>query len=130
MQLKKVVTLMLAAFWLLAVNHCKLEEIPWLSFLTCCDHEESSKGPHHDDDCETDGCATVEEGLYKSEDSTPLLPAPLFVAALISPLPSLEEFNPSPGRSYLLTAASPELSRTWHFSFRAAAPPRAPSLIS
>ena len=126
----RVLTVVLAGFWLVAVNHCKLEEVPWLSFLGCCTHEDAPSGSHHEDDCETDGCATVEEGLYKTEEARTLVPSPSFFAAVIHLIPLLDEPRPSLGRSFLLTAASPELSRTWHFTFRAASPPRAPSLIA
>ena len=121
-------TLTLAAFWLVAINHCTLEQIPGLSFLGCCDHEDAA--PHQDNDCDTDGCAAVEDGLYKSEETQPGISVPVFVLA-VSLVPSLDEHAQSlftlPDFSAL---ASPELAVTWQFFFRAAAPPRAPSLVS
>ena len=121
-------TLTLAAFWLLATNHCKLEQIPGLSFLVCCDHEDAP--PHQDNDCDTDGCAAVEGGFYKLEDSPPSVPAPVFIW-VVSPVPALDEYaRPAFARSNFSTVAPRELSVMWQFSFRAAAPPRAPSLAS
>ena len=121
-------TLTLAAFWLLAINHCKLEQIPGLSFLVCCDHEDAA--PHQDNDCDTDGCAAVEEGFYKLEDSPPSVPAPVFIP-MVSPVPALDgHARLRFARSDFSTTAPPELPVTWQFSFRAAAPPRAPSLVS
>ena len=73
-------TVMLMAFWLLAINHCKLEQIPGLSFLVCCDHEDAA--PHQDNDCDTDGCAAVEDGLYKPEETQPGISVPVFVLAV------------------------------------------------
>ncbi len=121
-------TLALAAFWLLAINHCKLEQIPVLSFLVCGDHDDAA--PHQDNDCDTDGCATVEDGLYKTEETQPGISAPVFLLAA-SLVPTLEDCAHVPfAHADFSTVASPELPVTWQFSFRAAAPPRAPSLLS
>lgn len=121
-------TLTLAAFWLLAINHCKLEQIPGLSFLVCCDHADAA--PHQDNDCDTDGCSAVEGGLYKSEETQPGISMPVFGLA-VSLVPSLDEHAQALfSLPHFSALASPELAVTWQFSFRAAAPPRAPSLVS
>jgi len=126
--LKTIATFGLLSLWLSATNHCKLEEIPGLSFLACCDH---SAAPHQDSDCDTDGCAQVEDGLYKTEDSNVAAQAPLLVltvcldeiiAETLAALPPL--------RANFSTVALPELPVTWQFSFRTALPPRAPSFAS
>ena len=126
--LKTVLPLALVAFWLPATLHCQLEELPGLQFLACCDHE--TKSPHQDDDCRTDSCAMVEDGLYKTNEST---------GSVVSSAVQLMEgfaFAPSTatqsaGRHILRATDIPaELPATWQFSQRTALPPRAPSLVS
>jgi hypothetical protein len=125
-RLKTMITLAVLALWLPATNHCRLELIPALEFLACCVHENAA--PHEDKDCETDGCATVEEGFYKSDDLriTPVAPDFLLSAHALT----LAVASSHPFYTALPTTAPPELSKVWQFSFRAAAPPRAPSLLS
>ena len=120
--------LTMVAIWLPATNHCRLEQIPGLAFLTCCDHEESD--PHQDNDCETDNCAAVEQGLYKTEDCQITVAAPicdkLLLASSIIPNPREESrFLPE-----FLAASRLALPAPWQFTLRAAAPPRAPSFAS
>jgi len=125
---KTVLVVLLALIWAVASNHCKLEEIPGLQFLACCDHEGAA--PHQDDDCETDGCATFENQLYKSENAQLSVAAPtLLFAAFLSP--PWAELSPPPAVSHVLPDAAPAvLPRIWQFSYRTALPPRAPSLLS
>ena len=121
-------TVTLAAFWLLAINHCKLEQIPGLSFLSCCEQDEGA--PAKDKDCETDGCAAVESGFYKTEDGQLSVSAPsLVLLTFWLPLPSVQ-LLPASTSHVKLEATPPELPVTWQFSHRAAAPPRAPTLVS
>lgn len=124
--LKSLVALAVLAVWLPASNHCRLEVLPLLEFLACCPHEESA--PHEDADCETDGCETVENGFYKTEDA-PHAPAAPEQTHLADALPAVVAPAEFPA-TVLAGPAPPELSRVWQFSFRAAAPPRAPSLAS
>lgn len=130
-RLKTLIALAVLALWLPATNHCRLELIPALQqFLTCCVHEDSS-APHEDSDCETDNCEAVEHGLYKTEKSQVTAPAPLLL--LVVDVPELAPAERTVARPVDLArpaAPPPELSRVWQFSFRAAAPPRAPSLLS
>jgi hypothetical protein len=126
-QLKLLAVSALLTFWLAASNHCRLEMIPGLGFLACCEGEGL---PAQDKDCETDGCAAVEDSFYKSGDSQPSLSA-LVIALAVWLLPSTEEgAQPGPDRSSFSALAPPELPVTWQFTFRAAAPPRAPSFVS
>ena len=118
----------MVAIWLPATNHCRLEQVPGLAFLICCEHDQSA--PHQDNDCETDSCAAVEEGLYKTEDCQIAVVAPFFERPLLSSstIPdSRKESQFVPG---FLAANSFELPATWQFTLRAAAPPRAPSFAS
>lgn len=118
----------LLGLWLGATNHCKLEEIPGLNFLVCCDHEAGA--PHQDEDCDNDTCAQVEDGLYKTEDSkVAALPPGLLLVGCLSP--AAEERSPSRFQIVgFCTIAPPELPVTWQFSSRTALPPRAPSIAS
>ena len=124
--LKIVAVFGLLVFWLAASNHCRLEPIPGLSFLACC--EEGNGVPGQDNDCQTDGCAAVESGFYKMEDLHALVSAPPLVQ-VTAPLPLLPVQVP-PGPTVILELVPPDLPTTWQFTFRAAAPPRAPSLVS
>ena len=112
-------------------NHCAIELIPGLKFLACT--PESAAAPHQPSDCDdsNDACATIEGGLYKSEQSQvsagKVSFAPLtFVLALLSDLgaPTRTSSQASP------EASPPELAHTWQFTSRTALPPRAPSFIS
>ena len=128
--LRTILVLTLAVLWLPVSVHCELEEIPALQFLSCCPEENSA--PHHDDDCETDGCAVVESGLYKTEERLISLPAPeLALAVFLGGLPetplSAPELavKPTPGRT-----VPPEIPQAWQFALRTAPSPRAPSFVS
>ncbi len=126
--LRTVMTVTLAAFWLLAINHCKLEQIPGLNFISCCEEGDGASFP--DKECETDGCASVESGFYKMEDCQSSRPAPPLIAVTLL-LPLLSAQVPLFSTSQVNLDSSPlELLVAWQFSFRAAAPPRAPSLVS
>ena len=128
--LRNILVVTLAVLWLPVSVHCELEEIPALSFLSCCPEENSA--PHQDDDCETDGCAVVESGLYKIEERLVSLPAPVLVLAVFlgglleTPLSAPE----LPVKCSPSGIVPPEIPRTWQFSLRAAPSPRAPSLVS
>jgi len=126
-RLKIITVLAMLALWLPATNHCRLEQILDFSFLACTDHEDTT--PNQDNDCDNDGCALVESGFYKTEDSNldpvvPLLWA-VFVPVLVPPID-----QPPPLFVDFPTVASPELPGTWQFFFRTALPPRAPSPAS
>jgi len=116
------------ALWLAASNHCRLELVPGLGFLTCCEKGEGAPG--QDEDCQTDGCAAVEGSFYKFEDGKCSLSAPVLVAAMSLAVASDQLAQPSRISSPSSPTAPPELPVRWQFVFRAAAPPRAPSLVS
>src|SRR5262245_9029688 len=123
--LKSVVVMAMLALWLPATNHCRLEQIPGLEFLRCV-ADSSSEG-----DCSSDGdgCLVVESGFYKVENTKvkigqpPLIPAALLTQLVLErAAPGLHLTDPA--------VNSLELPKPWQFVFRAAAPPRAPSLAS
>ena len=127
--IKRIAVFAVLALWLPATNHCKLEQIPGLAFLVCCAQEDSPT--HQDEDCETDGCATFENQLYKTETAQVVVVAAptLLLNAILSPF-SAELCRPGTA-SYVPPDAAPVfLSRVWQFSYRTALPPRAPSLLS
>lgn len=123
-----MLVLVLVTLWLPATLHCKLEELPGLQFLACCDHENTA--PHQDDDCRNDSCAMVEDGLYKT--SNPKVEVPLPLAVVVLDLTVAGEATPLtlPNPSQFLDDRVPELPVTWQFSSRAALLPRAPSFVS
>lgn len=125
---KTSIVVLLNLLWVLASNHCALEQITSLGFLSCL----SSEGSHPDQNtgCEGDGCAVVENQVYKAEDVQVAAHAPLLMlASVLSPL--LAKLTASETASHILPeTAPPELSQVWQFSQRTALPPRAPSIAS
>lgn len=118
--------LALAAFWPLVTSHCKLEPIADFEFLFCGQSEKSA--PRGDDDCDNDGCAIIESGLYKTEERLVTASPPL-IAVVGSPAPT-SEVQPLSLRSASAASSPPEIHKSWQFSQRAASPPRAPSFTS
>ncbi len=115
------------ALWPLATSHCSLEQMPGLEFLACAD--EAAAVPHQGNDCETDSCASVESGFYKSEDGHQVVPtAPLVASALLTAI-LRKSAQPVAGSRIVFDSAPPELPKVWQFSFRTALPPRAPSFV-
>lgn len=122
-------TLLLAAFWLLATQHCGLEAAGVLA-----QHCEQQDGSHGCGGVEHggDGCKAVEGGGYKPASASAKVTAPptlvcvaliCFDLAAIKPQhiaePAISEFSERP-RDWV---------PIWHFVQRAALSPRAPSLI-
>jgi hypothetical protein len=128
--LKTVWVVGLALMWLPITAHCTLEMIPaFAAILACCDHEETS-APHQDNDCEQDGCASVESGNYRTQDHDALVVVPNFT--LICLPESLMELSALPDEVSLglFATAPPEQRHIWNFTLRTALPVRAPSLAS
>ena len=121
----------IAALWVVAGFHCRLEVLPGFEFLSCCQHSECEKSPtHHARECTDDGCAAVELGFYKPEKLRDAPVAPLLALVIqpsLLPEPDLANaFN----HSVSISSSPPELPKCWRFSQRTALPPRAPSLVS
>ena len=76
-----------------------------------------------------DGCASLEQGLYKSEDGHIPTIVPLVAAVEIMPTDDALLKQAAPLAQFS-TFAIPELPASWQFLFRAASSPRAPSLAS
>ncbi len=126
--LRILLTLLLVALWPLVTSHCSLEHMPGLEFLACAD--EAAAAPHQENDCETDSCASVESGFYKTEDGRQVVPTPPLAASPFLTAGLLEAAQPATAGCIVFDSAPPELPKVWQFSHRAAAPPRAPSFVS
>jgi hypothetical protein len=127
-------TVALAAFWALAINHCRLEAVSEFELLTCssqAEHSEDHPSNHQPNDCEGDSCAAVEDGFYKASETYVFVkepnfgPIPFAVAASSTTLDidSLDAARAT--EDGLVRLASP-----WQFSVRAAPAPRAPAHVS
>jgi hypothetical protein len=129
--LTKSAAVLLLALWVPATLHCRLEQALSLELLSCCPHEGVDKTPaHHESDCASDGCATVESGFYKQEEpqARPGRPLPVLV---VVPAPHLDDGPKRVWSSVPVVSRVPsELAKSWQFSCRAALPVRAPSFPS
>lgn len=116
----------LAAFlWLPVSAHCQLEAVPGLEFLRCVSDSQNSNG-----NCNDSGCCSVEKSQYKSEQKRVSLPSPDFLPVPLTPIVDAANSLPDEVSVGILTAAPPQLVKTWQFAFRTALPARAPSLAS
>jgi len=127
--LNTIAVWVMLALWLPVTNHCRFEQIPGFSFLDCCNQD---GGNSQDEECQNDGCAAVEDGLYKTESNQievlgPVLTFTHFLGSLEDQLGIAQEFA---SRAESSKSVLPEFLKSWQFSFRAASPPRAPSLAS
>ena len=121
----------IATLWVAAGSHCRLEALSGFEFLSCCQHSEADRGPaHHEKECNGDGCAAIELGFYRLEQTQPAPVRPsLDLVAWLIPLPNHSE--PRTSELPIIPASStPDLPRFWQFAQRTALPPRAPSLTS
>src|SRR6185503_7899132 len=66
------------ALWLPVTNHCRFEQLPGFSFLDCCNQD---GGNSQDEECQNDGCAAVEDGLYKTESNQIEIAGPILTFA-------------------------------------------------
>lgn len=125
--LRIMLTLLLVALWPLVTSHCSLEQMPGLEFLACAD--EAAAIPHQENDCETDSCAAVESGFYKTEDGHHVVPTPPLIPCAFLTAISLEAAQTAAVSRIVFDSAPPELPKVWQFSCRTALPPRAPSFV-
>jgi len=124
--LKKIMALTLVAVWPLAMNHCKLETVPGLTFLQCAVDTQDT----HDADRDCAGRCAVEKSQYRA-DHVPLnIPTPNFLLVFSAPALPVPTALPAEVGGGILTAAPPQWVQTRHFASRTALPVRAPSLAS
>jgi len=126
-RLSKAMAVLLALLWLPMVSHCTWEHLSGLEFLGCC--SATPVESHQEDDCQTDLCASVESGYYKTEERAVTAPSPVLLVELLiaSLMPAQENLTVTGIASPSVPA---ELRQRWQFDFRTAAPPRAPSFVS
>ncbi|MSU73039.1 MAG: hypothetical protein EXS43_11985 [Opitutus sp.] len=119
-----LVALLLLAGWLPATQHCALEAAGLLTTTCAEDCSDEARGQ--------DGCATVEDGLYKPAGNLTKVGAPNFhLGARGLCLACIQE------QILFLHARTPRIAvelpldwvPVWQFARRAAPPPRAPSLF-
>lgn len=125
--LKTAVAMVLLAIWMPATMCCALERAGVPFFDNCCADETShdnSKAP-----CTDKSCCLLDAGRYTAQITPPIALLPLDALALVPWALVDTPQRPQPD-SYSSGLAPPELPVTWQFSFRAALPPRAPSIIS
>ena len=127
-RLRRLIALVLLAFWLPATLHCALEEAGLEIAFVCHDHD-GDHAHHHAPPAHTgahcdDACHTLEGAAIKTVSAVKLVgqPTPFLIARLPDP-PEIPADHVCPER----TDAPGELGRAWQFSTRAAPPARAPS---
>lgn len=125
---KALLALILALLWVPLSAHCQLEAATGLAVLQC----ESGGGASADpvSHCEN-FCCSWEGGHYFAPQTSVLSGRQLVLAALLPTPPiSLAPRLPSDRLIGWVTAAPPDFLKPWQFSFRAALPARAPSVLS
>lgn len=124
--LTKTCAVLVLVFFGLASEHCTLERLPGFSFLQCCCSDEHSEPVPSE--CSDEVCSSLESGFYRSENGFIDYSLPLLTAELYSST-SQPKLIPLLASGLRPDWAPPDLSSGWRFSFRAAAPPRAPTIL-
>lgn len=122
------IRLLALVVWLPATSHCRLAAIPALNFLACA-HD--SAGSHHETTDDGDGCAGVESGAYRSEESFDL-PGPPDLRPDLLPVGVGQAWCrvSDPGCEAFTDTGPPPPDLPWQFVLRATGNPRAPSTAS
>jgi len=126
-----IVSLLLVAFWLPASSH-PLLQYAGLIHARHADHDADSSGSHeHDSDNHeaADGNCAL-SSPHVSIPAPNAVASPFLVVALGFEWSSEPHAESHPSGLAPPGTAPPQLSPGWQFSFRAALPARAPSLIS
>jgi len=118
----------MVALWPLVVSHCDLEQLPGFQFLACGNGDADT--PHQEKQCDTDSCATVESGLYKTESGYLEVPTPSVALSPFLTASLLEAARLDFANNATFDPAPPEIPSAWQFLLRTALPPRAPSFVS
>ena len=133
---RAILTLILTTAWLLAMNHCRLEALPSLSFLPCVlpsapdschSGEDADDGPER-----KHGCHQLEGSMFRLEDNS----CPIITAswAADQPQPAFSDISDEVIRGSIDSSVRPGLRRgppgsAWRFLTRAAGRARSPSLL-
>lgn len=125
--LKTVLVVLLAFAWVPLTSHCQLEAMPGFEFLHCSAEVTTSNGS---DPCAEEGCCSVESAQYQSFRQQKI--SSIVFVTILPPdnFGAVEKSLPAEVSLGILTAAPPELPRSWQFFLRTALPVRAPSLAS
>ena len=126
-RLKRIMSLIVLALWASCVIRCEAARLTCSTELSCCGDASDDCGgkPAFPDHCV---CSWVKSGGYISESTGVSLPHAIEIAAFTPPV---DVKVPLPDiRSAELIFSPPELLAGWQFTYRAAAPPRAPSSVS
>lgn len=129
---RRIVVLVIAALWLPAMLHCRLEAAGILFAADCCDAAQKPALPaadHGEHGCASDSCETA-EGDFTSPSAFVLkVPLPGTGANLLfTPVaPPPAELAPPPATGVVeATTAPPDLIRPWVLDAPGAFSPRAP----
>jgi hypothetical protein len=120
---------LLALAFMVLTSHCRMEALPGFEFLHCITEAQSSDDHH--DPCKEGRCCSIEFAQYQAprhqEETVPI------AISVILPRPEVngaERSLPAEVSLGVLTAAPPEITKSWQFFSRTASPPRAPSFTS
>lgn len=126
--LKTLTAALLVLVWLPATSLCLLESAGLIEKGECCSKESEHPAPGKTG-CD-EPCGVVAAGRYLFQQDHFVLSAPV-VETLDCCAPAFLEMQPPGGSGCDAPAtAPPELAGCWHFAFRTALPPRAPSFVS
>lgn len=119
---------LLALSWALLTSHCQVEAMPGFEFLRCA--PDSHQSDESGDPCKDNGCCAIESAQYYAPRQYEVVPVIVVGLAPLDNFDAVERSLPKDISLGILTAAPPELPRSWQFSLRTALLPRAPSVIS
>ena len=125
--LHKILAIFFLTVWASCTIHCEVENLACSNEFSCFNKADNSgQEPSGKTHCV---CSAIESGGYLLQKNAFLgfLAQNLLLAFIVSP--QNEDAVPQP-ELHKLIFSPPELAKTWQFSFRAALPPRAPSLVS
>jgi hypothetical protein len=124
----KIMAVMLLVLWVPTTSHCLIESIDLLPQFLCCSEACAPDGAEPGED--QDGCESLESASYKVDEQVAWVAAPVFTAWLPEFLALVEPVDIGVNSLDALHLVEPDLPVTWQFSYRTAAPPRAPSFVS
>jgi hypothetical protein len=123
-RISRIAAVLVLALWAACQVRCELEMMFRVA-TSCCDESGDKPSPAPGQHCV---CTLLHSGGFISEKSGVSLPFPIALAVCaVSPQAHKVVVPPPPLE---LIFVPPELLKGWQFFQRAAAPPRAPSLLS
>ena len=126
-RLKAIVGWVLLVVWLPATSLCLVERAGWLADDECC--PSAAPKPSPSKPSSDSACCTLASATYKADEDAQLhVTAPLVPWGSIFEEP-VADSEPVPVAGHLDDLGPPELRPSWQFTFRAALPPRAPTIL-